>query len=211
MDVFRVKFEEAMQSSSDDESAEAPPPSDIEEEIDALALSDDENPFYKTLLPPSVLDQDALSLQRGFDDSLVRKSASESHLHGYKARDSFFQMYHRRREGRLVETSPERPHVRFLGLPSFSATTLVRIRDLNGVFVFFSGADGGQAEQPAAQGCAAPLARDQADEIIPQERGGTTVTQAGEAMEQLSKGRRPQDRARRSLLRFFPRHDKTSA
>ena len=119
MDVFRVKFEEAIQSSSDDESAEAPPPSDIEEEIDALALSDDENPFYKTLLPPSVLDQDALSLQRGFDDSLVRKSASESHLHGYKARDSFFQMYHRRREGRLVETSPERPHVRFPRPPFF--------------------------------------------------------------------------------------------
>ena len=119
MDVFRVKFEEAIQSSSDDESAEAPPPSDIEEEIDALALSDDENPFYKTLLPPSVLDQDALSLQRGFDDSLVRKSASESHLHGYKARDSFFQMYHRRREGRLVETSPERPHVRFRRPPFF--------------------------------------------------------------------------------------------
>ena len=140
MDVFRVKFEEAIQSSSDDESAEAPPPSDIEEEIDALALSDDENPFYKTLLPPSVLDQDALSLQRGFDDSLVRKSASESHLHGYKARDSFFQMYHRRREGRLVETSPERPHVRF-PRPAFffclRSTRSVRISGLNGVFVLF--------------------------------------------------------------------------
>ena len=137
MDVFRVKFEEAIQSSSDEESAEAPPPSDIEEEIDALALSDDENPFYKTLLPPSVLDQDALSLQRGFDDSLVRKSASESHLHGYKARDSFFQMYHRRREGRLVETSPERPHVRFPRPPFLLPPphAPVRMQDLSGVRV----------------------------------------------------------------------------
>jgi len=128
MAAFKAKLREIEVSEDESQAGDgAPPLSDIEDEIDEEGLPDDsENPFNRTLLPTSVLDQDSNYLQRGFDESLVRGSQSESQLHGYQARDSFFQMYHRRRAGRLVETSPERARVRVTTRPNRKMPNLQR-------------------------------------------------------------------------------------
>eukprot|EP01043_Picozoa_sp_COSAG02_P063014 COSAG02_NODE_8827_length_2430_cov_1.374088_1_plen_718_part_10 len=137
MEAFKLKLGEISMSDEESQAGDlAPPQSDFEDEIDDEAVvagdidNDNDNLFNRTLLPPSVLDQDSKYLQRGFDESLVQGSQSESHLHGYKARDSFFRMYHRRREGRLVETSPERARVRVAPKPNRLMPNLQRAPEI---------------------------------------------------------------------------------
>ena len=135
MEAFKLKLQEVEVETSEEESQAddlVPSLSDVEIDDEAVLADDvdNENPFNRTLLPPSVLDQDSRYLQRGFDDSLVHGSQSESELHGYQARDNFFRMYHRRREGRLVETSPERARVRVATKPNRKMTNLQRAPEI---------------------------------------------------------------------------------